>query len=196
MTLKALMIYFSPGGNTRKAAEAIADGLGSQGVEVTLGPLNRVKDEDPFNYDIVCIAAPSYYFDVPAPVKRYIQAQLREAGAKGRVRLGTPTVPGKWGVVCITYGGPHTGMGEAIPVADHLTQMFSHLGFRVRGEWYVVGEFHGDPDSPQNLRGFMGDIRGRPDEHDLAVVRRNAAGLAYALVYEKRELDETKGALD
>jgi multimeric flavodoxin WrbA len=188
MTLKALVIYFSPGGNTRKAAEAIGEGLASQGADVTLGPLHQLKDEDLLAYDLVCIGAPSYHFGVPAPVKRYTEHQMRVHNAKGNLQLRTPLVPGKWGVVFITYSGPHSGIDEATPAGDHLAQMLVHLGYRVRGEWYVVGEFHHGPDSPSNLRGFMGDIRGRPDEHDLGVVRRNAAGLAYTLVREKEEL--------
>jgi len=190
MTLKALVIYYSPGGNTKKVAEALARGLGGRGADVTLARLKDAEDEDLYAYDLVCLGAPAYNFNVPEPVLRYVKRQLGKHGRRGRIRLGAPVVPGKWAVVFITYAGPHTGIEEATPAGDHLAQMFRHLGFQVRGKWYTVGEFHGERDSEANLYGFLGDIRGRPDEHDLGVIERNAAGLAFVLEHEKAVLKQ------
>ena len=189
MALKALVVYFSPGGNTRKVAQAIAEGLAERGTEVTLRSLQEAGEEDFYQYDLVCLGAPAYNFNVPEPVLRYSKRQLARYGRQGRVRLRAPALPGKWAVVFITYGGPHTGIAEATPAGDHLAQMFRHLGFQVRGIWYTVGEFH-DPESQMNLYGFLGDIRGRPNEYDLGVARTNAAGLAFVLAYEKEELEK------
>ncbi|MBN1402472.1 MAG: NAD(P)H-dependent oxidoreductase, partial [Anaerolineae bacterium] len=171
-----------------RVAEAAARGLESRGAQVTLGDLNSLQDEDLFAYDLVCLGAPSYHFDVPAPVKRYTDYWMERGNKAGQVRPGAPQVPGKWGVVFITYAGPHTGIDEATPAGDHLAQMLRHLGFQVRAIWYTIGEFHTGPDAPNNLYGFLGDIRGRPDEHDLAVIERNAAGLAFVLEHEKNQL--------
>lgn len=41
-----------------------------------------------------------------------------------------------------------------------------------------------------NLYGFLDDIRGRPNEHNLGVIESNAAGLAFVLEHEKRALKE------
>ena len=188
MTLSALVVYFSPGGNTKKVAEAITRGLESRGAEVTLRPMKEAQDEDFYAYDLVCLGVPSYRFSVPAPVYRYIGRQM----SRGRVRLRAPTLPGKWAVAFVTYSGPHTGIAEATPAGDHLAQMFRHLGFAVRGIWYTVGEFHEDRPGEFNLYGFLGDIRGRPNEHDLGVAESNAAGLAFVLNHEKEELAQQK----
>ncbi len=181
--LNALVIYFSPGGNTKRAAEALARGLERGGAEVTLMPLAQAQEVDDTSYDLVCFGAPSYHFNVPEPVLHYVKKRLNKAA----VRLGAPVQPYKWAVVLITYGGPHTGIDEATPAGDHLAQMFRHLGYEVRGIWYTVGAFHGDRAEANNLYGWLGDIRGRPNEHDLGVIETNAAGLAFVLSHLKNQ---------
>jgi hypothetical protein len=186
MTLKSLIIYFSPGGNTKKVARAIAKGLESRDAKVEFLSLQDASQVDLYTYDLVCLGAPSYNFTVPEPVGRYVKEQLRRAHKRDRVQLCAPTLPNKWAVVFVTYAGPHTGIDEAIPAGGHMAQMFCHLGFEVRGKWYTVGEFH-DEDSPSNLYGCLGDIRGRPNEHDLGVIEANASGLAFVLEHEKED---------
>lgn len=190
MTLKSLVIYFSPGGNTKKVAGAIVRGLEDRGADVKCLPLQDAGEEDLYAYDLVCLGTPAYNFAVPAPVGRYVKEQLQRAQARDRVRLRAPALLQKWGVVFVTYAGPHTGMDEATPAGDHLAQMFCHLGFEVRGTWYTVGEFH-EEDSASNLYGRLGDIRGRPNEHDLGVIESNAAGLAFVLEHEKASAEES-----
>jgi len=190
MRLKALVIYYSPGGNTKKVAEALEKGLRGQGAKVTVCSLDDGEDKKLYAYDLVCLGTPAYHFNVPEPVLRYTKRQLARYGRQGKLRLGAPVVPGKWAVVFVTYAGPHTGIEEATPAGDHLAQMFRHLGFQVRGKWYTVGEFHQGPESKANLYGFLGDIRGRPNEHDLGVIESNAAGLATVLEHEKGALKE------
>ena len=192
MTLQALVVYYSPGGNTRQVAEAIVRGLTRQGTETTLLEMGAVGDADLYSYDLVCLGCPAYNFAVPEPVLRFTKGQLRRYGKEGRVQLGAPLLPGKWGVAFVTYAGPHTGIAEATPAGDHLAQMFRHLGYQVRGLWYTVGAFHGEARADANLYGFLGDIRGRPNEHDLGVIESNAAGLAFVLAHEKAQLDSLR----
>jgi flavodoxin len=179
--LNALVIYFSPGGNTKRVAEAFARGLEHGEADVTLLPLAEAQDIDYAPYDLVCLGAPSYHFNVPEPVLHYIKKRL----SKAEVRLGAPLQPHKWAAVLVTYGGPHTGIDEATPAGDHMAQMFRHLGYEVRGIWYTVGAFHGDHAADNNLYGWLGDIRGRPNEHDLGAIESNAAGLAFVLDHLK-----------
>jgi multimeric flavodoxin WrbA len=186
MTLKSLVAYFSPGGNTQKVAQAIVKGLESRNAQVELSPLEDAGEKDFYAYDLVCLGAPAYNFTVPEPMGRYVKEQLRRAHRYDRVHLRAPTLPNKWAVVFVTYAGPHTGIQEATPAGDHMAQMFHHLGFEVRGTWYTVGEFH-EEDAPSNLYGCLGDIRGRPNEHDLGVIESNAAGLAFVLEHEKED---------
>src|SRR4030042_6380056 len=112
--LFALVLYFSPGGNTKKVAEALAKGLERQGSEVTLASLKEGQNKELSGSDLVCLGAPAYNFSVPEPVLRYIKSQLREQGRRGRVRPGSPTTPGKWGGSFVTYAGAPTGSQEAL----------------------------------------------------------------------------------
>ena len=79
-----------------------------------------------------------------------------------------------------TYSGPHTGINEAIPVGKYMGQFFEHLGFEVAREWYIVGEFHGRED--HSTMGKLGDIRGRPNEQDLAGVESDVSELVSSIL--------------
>jgi len=74
-------------------------------------------------------------------------------------------------VVFCTYSGPHTGKGEVTPVGDYAGQFFEYPGFTVQAKWYIVGEFHNNLDL--SIKGRLGDIRGRPNQQDLAEVEKN-----------------------
>jgi hypothetical protein len=188
MTLRALVIYYSPGGNTRRVAEALSRGLERGEAEVTLLPLHRAGGVSTDDYDLVCLGCPSYRFAPPAPVARFMERLMAEGNAGGRIVPNAPRRPGRWAVAFVTYAGPHTGIEEATPVGDVLLQTFRHLGYDVRGVWYTVGAFHEKSDPGLNLYGRLGDIRGRPNEHDLGVIESNAAGLAFVLNHEKAGL--------
>ena len=118
------------------------------------------------------------------PVRTLIQRMGQSHRALGLPELGCPPRPHRWGVVFVTYGGPHTGLDEATPAGDYIAQAMRHIGREVRGAWYTVGSYHGDPDQPNNLLGWLGDIRGRPNDHDLGVIESNARGLAHVLRHE------------
>jgi multimeric flavodoxin WrbA len=184
--LTALVLYWSAGGNTRRVAEALAQGLASQGAAVTLLSMADAATEeiDAEAYDLVCLGSPSYHFGVPAPVRRYVEQMGQRGRALGLPQFGSPPRPHKWAVVFVTYGGPHTGLDEATPAGDYMAQALRHVGRQIRGAWYTVGAFHGDPDREHNRLGWLGDIRGRPNEHDLGVIKSNARGLAYLLQHE------------
>jgi len=49
-------------------------------------------------------------------------------------------------------------------------QFLEHLGFEVRAEWYVVGEFHGD--ELLSTKGKLGNIKGRRNTQDLARIKK------------------------
>ncbi|MEA3408488.1 MAG: flavodoxin domain-containing protein [Chloroflexota bacterium] len=107
MTLKSLVIYFSPGGNTEKVAGAIVRGLESRGADVELLPLEDVGKEDLYAYDLVCLGAPAYNFTVPHPVGRYVKDQLRRAHARSRVRLRAPALPKVGRCLCYLCRAAH-----------------------------------------------------------------------------------------
>jgi len=92
-----------------------------------------------------------------------------------RIKIGSPKLSGRNVIIFCTYSGPHTGINEAIPAAKYASQYFEHLGFTILDELYVVGEFHGSEKA--STKGRLGDIRGRPDEKDLADVRQRVREL-------------------
>ena len=88
-------------------------------------------------------------------------------------------MPGKNALVFCTYSGPHTGIDEATPAGKTMRQYFEHFGFNVLGEWYVIGEFHGN--LANSTLGRLGDIRGKPTAEDLAKIKKNAEQIARGL---------------
>ena len=176
---RALVVYWSRTGNTEKVASAIREGLEAAGMQVCILRPEEATDLDFFEYDLVCVGCPSYQWHPPKPVDDFLRMKLRAYRTEGRVKLGAPQVPGRHALVFCTYSGPHTGINEAIPVGKYMGQFFEHLGFHLLGEWYVLGEFHGS--QAASTGGRMGDIRGRPNDGDLARVRADSLQLARSL---------------
>jgi len=177
--LKALLLYHSITGNTEKVARALREGLEGQGCEVVVRKIAEGVPDDLLGYDLVCLGAPSYQFLPPRPVLDFVAERMRFHSQRGDILLGAPKRPGKYASVFVTYSGPHTGVAEATTAGKYLGQFFEHLGFEVVGEWYLVGEFHGN--EAASTRGRLGDIRGRPNAADLAEVRQKAAELVARL---------------
>ncbi len=169
--MNALIIYWSATGNTKQVAETIHNALKSGGVNSVLKPVKEAETEELYEYDLVFIGAPSYMWQPPEPVQEYIKEKMNYHRERGDIKLCTPKLPGKKGVVFVTYSGPHTGISEAIPVGKYLGQFLEHLGFDVAGEWYAVGEFHGSEEN--STKGRLGDIRGRPNQQDLDNITRD-----------------------
>ncbi len=177
--LKALIVYFSATGNTRKVADAICRGLVGENVECTLCSVGDAGDKEFYEYDLVFLGSPSIDFLPAAPMMQFIKDKLNLHRARGDIKLGAPKVPGKTAVVFCTYSGPHTGRNEVLTSGKYMAQLFEHLGFDVADEWYVVGEFHEGREI--NTMGRLGDIRGRPNEEDLAVVQSDTTSLVRSI---------------
>ncbi len=173
--MKALIIYWSGTGNTEKVAKAIQRGLNKKGVKPVVKRIEEAKGENLFDYDIVFLGSPTYMWLPAEPVIEFIKEKMKEYGKRGLIKPCSPKIPGKNAVVFCTYSGPHTGIDEAIPAMKFMRQFFEHLGFDVREEWYVVGEFHGN--ELYSTKGKLGDIRGRPDSQDLTMIENDTVKL-------------------
>jgi flavodoxin len=173
--LKVLVYYWSATGNTEKVAFSIQKALEREGVTPVMKKITKAGIEDLYNYDLVFMGSPSYMWAPPEPVREIIQAIMDFQRKSGDIKPCAPKIPGKKAAIFVTYSGPHTGIDEAIPVGKYLGQFFAHLGFEVVAEWYVVGEFHKSIEN--STKGVLGDIRGRPNERDLAEVENNVAAL-------------------
>ncbi|MFH1031855.1 MAG: flavodoxin domain-containing protein [Chloroflexota bacterium] len=177
--MDAMIIYWSKTGNTEKVALAIQDGLKESGVNVFLKKVEEAGDVDFFSFDLVCIGFPSYQWRLPKPMDEFLNSRFAEYRKQGRVKVAAPVVPGKNALIFCTYSGPHTGIREATPAVLIAGQFFEHLGFKILGEWCVVGEFHGIDDA--STKGRLGDIRGRPNRDDLDKIKRDVISLVGAI---------------
>jgi flavodoxin len=177
--MNALVIYWSATGNTEKVAYSIRDGLKNGGFDASIKKVGDAGDVDFFAYDLVCVGCPSYSWHPPKPVDDFMKNKFVQYRAQGKIKAGSPKIPGRNVLVFCTYSGPHTGLDEATPVGKYIGQFFAHLGFTVIDEWYILSEFHNNPEN--STLGRMGDIRGRPTEEDLKKIRDDARAIAQTL---------------
>ena len=173
----ALIIYWSKIGNTEKVANAIKQGLEEAKLQVTIKKPDNHENIDYFNYDLVCVGAPSYSWLPPVPMIDFLKNKFAAYRKEGKVKPNAPKIPGKNALIFITYSGPHTGIDEAIPAGKYMRQFFEHLGFNVLNEWYVLSEYHGSLEN--STQGRMGDIRGKPTRDDLLKIKETAERIAH-----------------
>jgi hypothetical protein len=164
----------------RKLWCGAGDGLQEGGVDVSIRKVGEAGDIDYFAYDLVCIGCPSYNWHTPKPVEDFLRNKFTQHRVQGKIKPGSPKIPGRNALVFCTYSGPHTGLDEATPVGKYIGQFFAHLGFTIVDEWYVLAEFHNNPEN--STLGRMGDIRGKPTEDDLTSLRARAKALAQTLM--------------
>jgi flavodoxin len=175
----ALIIYWSKTGNTEKVASAIKKGLEETSIQVTMKRPEEAENIDYFDYDLVCVGAPSYSWHPPEPMTNFLKKKFAAYRQQGKIKLSAPKVPGKDALIFVTYSGPHTGIDEATPAGKYIRQFFEHIGFNVIDEWYILSEFH---DSLENsTKGRMGDIRGKPTSGDLQKVMEDTKRVASKL---------------
>ena len=178
--LKVLVMYYSATGNTEKVAHAIRRALEKEKVKPTFLKVTEASKEELYDYDLVFLGSPSIQWLPGKPVISYIEEKHRLHGRRGDVKLCAPKIPGKTAVVFCTYAGPHTGIDEATTAGKYMRQFFEHIGFNVAEEWYIVGEVHGSPEA--STKGRLGDIRGRPNQQDLAQVEKDVSRLVSSIL--------------
>jgi hypothetical protein len=103
-------------GNTEKVATALKGGLGDGGWQVTVQALAENPPDELYDYDLVCLGAPSHRWLPPKPVLDLVDERMRRHNQRGGVQLCAPKRPGKYAVIFCTYSGPHTGIDEVIPI--------------------------------------------------------------------------------
>lgn len=177
--MKAIIIYWSATGNTKKVADTINATLQKNSITPELITVKEAADTDLLAYDLVFIGSPSYMWAPPDPVLAWVKQRMDYYRKKGAIKPSAPKVPGKQAAVFVTYSGPHTGEGEAIPAGKYLGQFLEHIGFDVLADWYIVGEFHNSLEN--STKGRLGDIRGRPNQADLDTVAADVEKLLKAI---------------
>jgi len=77
---KVLIVYYSRGGNTRKMAELIADGVKSESLDVTVKDVKDVNADDLLQYDGLIFGSPTYYGSMCAEIKKLFDDSVKFHG--------------------------------------------------------------------------------------------------------------------
>jgi flavorubredoxin len=171
---KALVLYWTKNGNTEKVARRIHDTLQKAGMTVSIYRITQDLAVEYLDYNLIFLGAPVYENLSPKPVLAFLHKNRRRQGVK--LLASAPEVPGVAAVPFCTYGGGHTGYNEAEPMLKHIGQYFEHEGIRVVEHIAMVGVFP-EAEESYNTEGRFGDIRQRPDEHDLLEVEGRVRGI-------------------
>lgn len=67
---KAIVIYYSKGGNTKEMAQTIANAIKEADLQVDCKPVSDVNPEDLMSYDAIVVGSPTYYGHMAGPVKQ------------------------------------------------------------------------------------------------------------------------------
>ena len=171
---KALVLYWTKNGNTEKVARRIHDALQKAGMEVSISRIQKDLEVEYLDYNLIFLGAPVYENLSPKLVLTFLHKNRRREGVE--LLASGPEVPGVAAVPFCTYGGGHTGYNEAEPMLKHIGQYFEHEGIRVVDYIAAVGVFP-EADESYNTEGRFGDIRQRPDEHDLIEIEGRVLGI-------------------
>lgn len=80
ISTKALIVYFSQGGTTARVADAIALGIRQAGYETDLWNLGNGQPPDVWDYHLLGIGSPIYYFHLPLNISHYVRRLPRLDG--------------------------------------------------------------------------------------------------------------------
>lgn len=81
---KAIIVYDSRTGTTRKIAMAIQEGLKDSGIEVTLRKAAKAKTSELKDVDAVILGSPEYNGEVTAPMKTFL-AEMDKTDLEGKL---------------------------------------------------------------------------------------------------------------
>ena len=178
--MRIINFYYSQTGNTEKIARKIDDTLCAMGHEVETLQAAKGMEIDFLKYDFVFAGSGVYQWLPGKPMLDMLRSHRQKYSDEGKMRPCSPRLPDKKAVIYCTYAGVHTGINEAVPAIKFTGQLFDHLGFVIVAEWYFMGDFKTEQMKHLNAVGRMGDITGRPDEHDLKDVEELVTGIIKA----------------
>ncbi len=91
----ALIMYFSETGNTEKVALAIKRGLEKEGLKVTIKKVDEARQEELYDYDLVCFGSPILHSLPPPPIFKFIKNNEDKYRNAGEVTISSPKVINK-----------------------------------------------------------------------------------------------------
>ena len=111
---KALVIYYSRSGNTKKMAESVADGIKKEGVEAVLQDVKDTSPDDLLKYEGLLIGSPTYYGTMSAEIKKLFDDSVKFHGK----------LDGKIGAAFASSA--NVGGGNETTILDILKAMLIH----------------------------------------------------------------------
>jgi len=148
---KALVVYYSLTGNTKKMAVRLAAGLTKAGLETDLKKAEETDPAELLGYDLILVGSPVYYGTMSWPVKKLLDESVKY---HGKLR-------GKIGGAFASSGNPSGG--KETTVLDILKSLLIH-------GMIVQGDAKGDHYGPAAVRA--------PTPHDLKTLDSYAARMA------------------
>ncbi len=118
---KVLVVYYSQGGNTKKMAESVAEGVKKEGVEAVLKDVGRVTAEGLLKFEAIIIGSPTYYGTMSAEIKKLFDESVKFHGR----------LEGKVGAAFASSA--NIGGGNETTILDILNAMLIH-GMIIRGD--------------------------------------------------------------
>ncbi|MDD5156386.1 MAG: NAD(P)H-dependent oxidoreductase [Candidatus Omnitrophica bacterium] len=119
---KALVIYYSQSGNTKKMAESVAEGIQKAGLEAVVKDVKDVKADELLKYDGLVIGSPTYYGSMSAQIKQLFDDSVKFHGK----------LDGKVGAAFASSA--NIGGGNETTILDILNAMLIH-GMVIQGDW-------------------------------------------------------------
>ena len=186
--MKALVLYDSMGGNTQKVAEGIATVARSAQIQTTSIKLSDSTDFDFFDYYLVCIGSPVIEWLPTKPMMEFLKKKLKDYRLSGDIPPAiVPARADKFAICFGTNCGAHIGVDEASPMTEWMAAFLGHIGFQVLDKIHIPGEMRDFGQGSDwmtketfekiNTLGVYGNIKGRPDENDLANLKQRVTGL-------------------
>lgn len=77
---KALVIYFSKTGHTKKMAEAVAEGISSANLDVTIEDATKASVDALLDADAIVLGSPTYYGTMAGEMKVFLDKSVKHHG--------------------------------------------------------------------------------------------------------------------
>ncbi|MDI6606387.1 MAG: NAD(P)H-dependent oxidoreductase [Candidatus Omnitrophota bacterium] len=118
---KALVIYYSESGNTKKMAESVVEGLKKEGVEAVIKDVQDTSAQELLNFEAIVIGSPTYYGTMSAAIKKLLDESVKFHGK----------LEGKVGAAFSSSA--NIGGGNETTILDILNAMLIH-GMIIHGD--------------------------------------------------------------
>jgi len=119
---KAIIIYYSRSGNTRKMAGLITDSISKEGVEAIVTDVESVSADELLKYDAIVMGSPTYYGTMAAQIKKLLDESVKFHGK----------LDGKIGGAFASSA--NIAGGNETTILDILNAMLIH-GMIIQGDW-------------------------------------------------------------